>query len=51
MLNSASDALVKHTKIETKHKINVDKINFVYFQYIECMTFKDRTFLFRSLYA
>jgi hypothetical protein len=42
MLNSAPGVLIKHAKIEIKHKINVDKINFLRFQSIECTSFKTK---------
>jgi hypothetical protein len=38
--------LLNIQKIETKHKINDDKNNFLYFQYIECTNFKTEIFLF-----
>jgi hypothetical protein len=40
MLNNVAGAFVSIPKIEIKYKVNVDKNNFLHFQYIECMNFK-----------
>jgi hypothetical protein len=50
MLNSAVHLvhLLSIQKIEIKHKINVNKNNFLYFQCIECTSFKTK---FPYLYA
>jgi hypothetical protein len=45
MLNNA---LVKHTKIEIKHKINIDKINFTLSMY-QMPEFQNRIFSFICL--
>jgi hypothetical protein len=42
VLNHASGAFVHHTKNRVKHKINIDKDNFLYFKYIECTNFETK---------